>query len=134
MGSDRGFALGLGWRVALLVGAVFVFGEACLTPNLAAARIVAALFLLFAVYLLWIHVNRINRDLARFVEGLRYGDFNQGFGGSDRVGVALQQATRRLRDERARFADECRVQTALADEAPAALLTIDRDGRVSLAN
>jgi len=65
---------------------------------------------------------------------LRYGDFNQGFGGGDRVGVALQQATRRLRDERARFADECRVQTALADEAPAALLTIDRDGRVTLAN
>jgi len=134
MGSDRGFAFGLGWRVALLVGAVVLFGEACATPDLAAARIVAALLLLGAVYVLWRHVSRTNRDLARFVEGLRYGDFNQGFGGHYRVGVALEQATRRLRDERARFADEARIQTALADEAPAALLTIDREGRVTLAN
>ena len=133
MASDRGFAIGLSWRAALLVGAVIVFGKAWATPDLAAARIVSGLFLLFAVYLLWRHVNRTNRDLARFVDWLSYGYFNKGFCYS-RLGAALEQATRRLRDERARFADECRIQTALADEAPAALLTIDRDGRVTLAN
>ena len=134
MASNRGFALGLGWRVILLVGAVFLFGLACVAPHLVAARIVAGLFLLFAIHMLWRHVDRTNRDLTRFVEGLSYGDFSQGFAGYDQVGAALAQATRRLRDERARFADECRVQTALAEEAPAALLTIDSEGRVTLAN
>ena len=134
------FATGYAWRVLALLAAAGVFAATLWTPGLAAARLVAGLLLLGAVWQLWHHVGRTNREVARFVEALRYGDFSQGFGrrgggGFDQLGEALDEAIRQLRAERARATDEGRVQAALADESPAALLLIDEeDERVTLAN
>jgi signal transduction histidine kinase len=138
MASDRRFATGYGWRMAALLAAAGAFVFTVWTPGLAAARIVAGLLLCGAIWQLWHHIGRTNREIARFLEALRYDDFSQSFGrggsGFDQLGQALDDAIRRLRGERGRIAEESRVQAALADEAPAALLLIDEDGRVTLAS
>ncbi|WP_404711377.1 sensor histidine kinase [Sphingomonas sp. MMS24-J13] len=140
MASSRSFAAGYGRRVLGLLLAAGLLAFTLWTPGLAAARIVAVLILAGAVWQLWYHVGRTNRDIARFLEALRYGDFTQGFvrrggGGSfDQLGIALDDAIRQLRAERVRITEESRVQAALADEAPAALLLIDEDGRITLAS
>jgi signal transduction histidine kinase len=122
-----------------LLAAAGLFAFALWTPGLAAARIVAALILAGAIWQLWYHIGRTNREVARFLGALRYGDFSQGFSrhggaGFDQLGGALDDAIRQLRAERLRTSEESRVQAALADEAPAALLLIDEEGRVTLAS
>lgn len=139
MGFERNFAVGFGWRLLLLLAAVAALALAMWAPNLAAARVVAGVLAIGAVWGLWHYIGRTNREVARFVQGLRYGDFNQGFGrtvggGFDELGQALSDAMRQLRAERAQASEEARVHAALADESPAALLLIDDEHRVTLSN
>jgi signal transduction histidine kinase len=137
--ASKAFAAGFGWRMLAVLATGALLGFTMWTPGLAAARIVAALLVAGAIWQLWYHIGRTNRDVARFLDALRYGDFSQGFGrrgggGFDQLGQALDDAIRQLRVERARISDEGRVHAALADESPAALLLIDEDGRVTLAS
>lgn len=136
---ERNFAVGFGWRLLLLLASVAALALAFWEPGLRAARIVAAALSIGAVWALWHYIGRTNREVARFVEGLRYGDFNQGFsrtmgGGFDELGQALGDAMRQLRAERAQANEEARIHAALADESPAALLLVDDDDRVTLSN
>src|SRR3546814_14894974 len=74
MASDRRFLIGLALRIALLAAAIALLIAACLTPGLAAARVLAGLLVIGAVALLWAHVTRTNMMLTRFVEALNAGD------------------------------------------------------------
>ena len=139
MSFERNFAVGFGWRLLLMIAAIAALGLSLWAPNLAAARLVAALLVVGAIWNLWHYIGRTNREIARFVEGLRYGDFSQGFGrtaggGFDELGQALGDAMRQLRAERAQASEEARIHAALADEAPSALLLVDDENRVTLAN
>ncbi|UAK24699.1 sensor histidine kinase [Sphingomonas nostoxanthinifaciens] len=140
MGFEGGFAGGFVWRMALFVAALGLFAWSLVVPGLAAARLVAGLLAATAAWGLWHHVGRTNREVARFVEALRHGDFAQGFtrsgsaAGFDRLSAALDGAVRDLRQQRVAADADARVQTALADEAPAALLLLGTDGHVALAN
>ena len=139
MGFERNFAVGFGWRLLLLLTTVAALALTFFQPGLAAARLVAGLLTAVAAWSLWYYIGRTNREVARFVEALRYGDFNQGFGrtgggGFDELGQALGDAMRQLRAERVHANEEARIHAALADESPAALLLVDDEGRVTLSN
>src|SRR3546814_9352230 len=58
MSSDRRYLIGLALRIALLAAAIALLIAACLTPVLAAARVLAVLLVIGAVALLWAHVTR----------------------------------------------------------------------------
>ena len=109
-------------------------------PDLGAARIVAGLLVLGAAALLWRHVQRTNMELARFIDAVKFGDFSQGFShrgqgsGFAELGGALDEAIKRMRDERHKLIDANRFYEAVLDDAPTALLTVDGDGKVELAN
>jgi two-component system, NtrC family, nitrogen regulation sensor histidine kinase NtrY len=134
------FLFGMAWRLGLLLLASFAFVQAMASEGLGAARLVAGLLVLGAAALLWKHVQRTNMELARFVEAVRYGDFSQGFshrfGGSGfaELGRALDQGIKALRDEKHALIDANRFYEAVLDDAPTALLTVDAEGRVELAN
>jgi nitrogen fixation/metabolism regulation signal transduction histidine kinase len=139
MTFQRNFAVGFAWRLLLLLAAVGALALALWEPDLRAARLLAGVLAAGAAWSLWHYIGRTNRELARFVEALRYGDFSQGFGrtaggGFDELGQALGDAMRQLRAERAQANEEARIHAALADESPAALLLVDDDGRVTLSN
>ncbi|AJP72162.1 sensor histidine kinase [Sphingomonas hengshuiensis] len=139
MGFDTRFTLGLiGWVAALAV-ALLGCVAAIATPGLAAARIIALCLVVAALAGLWQHVTRTNRTLARFVEGVRFGDtalrFESGGGASfGRLGAAINDALDRLRQAQDRSAGELRYLDALVDDLPVALLTVDEAGQVALAN
>ena len=134
------FLVGLAWRLGLLLAAVFAFVQAVSTEGLGAARIVAGLLVLGAAALLWRHVQRTNMELARFIDAVRFADFSQGFGhrfdgsGFAELGDVLNDAIRRMRDEKHKLIDANRFYEAILDDAPTALLTVDGDGKVELAN
>jgi len=134
------FLIGLAWRLALLVAAAFAFVAAIARPDLGAARIVAGLLVVGAAVLLWRHVQRTNMELARFIDAIRFGDFSQGFShrgqgsGFGELSGVLDEAIKKLRDERHKLIDANRFYEAVLDDAPTALLTVESDGKVELAN
>lgn len=133
------FVVGLVWRLALVLAAAFAFAATLARPDLGATRIVAALLVVGAVALLWQHVRRTNVELARFIDAVRFGDFSQGFAhrasgsGFSELGGVLDDALKRLRDEKHALIDANRFYEAVLDDAPTALLTVDQ-GKVELAN
>ena len=140
MGFKRRFILGLLWRVTLLLATAFAFVWSLSVEGLGAARVLAALICFGAVAGLWRYIQRTNVELARFVDAVRFGDLSQNFtsrhegSGFGEFGEALEEGMRRLRDERHRLSDDNRFFEAVLDDAPTALLTIDGEGRVELAN
>jgi two-component system nitrogen regulation sensor histidine kinase NtrY len=134
------FVAGLLWRTALLVAAVALFLLALGTPGLAAARILAAAFGLWALWGLWHHIQRTNLEIARFLEAIRLGDLSQSFShrtdgsGLTEIGDVLEAGIRALREERHRLMEASRFCDAVLDDAPTALLTVDSEGRVELTN
>lgn len=134
------FILGLAWRVGLLLLAAFGFAAALARPDLGAARLVAGLLVIAAAALLWRHVQRTNMELSRFIDAVKFGDFSQGFShrgqgsGFHELSGTLDEAIKRLRDERHKLIDANRFYEAVLDDAPTALLTVDGDGKVELAN
>ena len=140
MGFKRRFVLGLLWRVALLLLTAFGFVYSLSVEGLGAARLLAAIICIGAVAGLWRYIQRTNVELARFVDAVRFGDLSQNFthrhqgSGFSEFGDALEQGMRRLREERHRLSDDNRFFEAVLDDAPTPLLTIDREGRIELAN
>jgi nitrogen fixation/metabolism regulation signal transduction histidine kinase len=128
------------WRLGLVLVTAFAFVSTLLVDGLVAARLLSGLLCLAAILALWRHIQRTNVELARFIDAVRFGDFSQSFShefagtGFDEVGAALEEGMRRLRDERHRLIDANRFYEAVLDDAPVALLTVDGQGRVELAN
>jgi nitrogen fixation/metabolism regulation signal transduction histidine kinase len=140
MNFRRSFLIGLIGRVLLLLLTTFGFVYSLRVEGLGAARVLAGLVCLAAIIGLWRHVQRTNLELARFVDAVRFGDLSQSFSlvgagsGFGEFGDALDQGIRRLREERHRLSDDNRFYEAVLDDAPTALLTVDGEGRVELAN
>lgn len=134
------FILGLAWRLGLLLLAAFGFVQSLYVEGLGAARIVAGLFVLGAAALLWRHVQLTNMELARFIDAVRFADFSQGFShrfegsGFGELGAVLDNAIKRMRDDKHKLIDANRFYEAVLDDAPTALLTVDSQGKVELSN
>ena len=140
MRFKRRFVVGLLWRLGLFLITAFAFVYSLGLQGLGAARLLAALLCVAAVIGLWRYVQRTNIELARFVDAVRFGDYSQSFAhrhegsGFGEFGEALEQGIQRLREERHRLSDDSRFYEAVLDDAPIALLTVDAEGRVELAN
>jgi two-component system nitrogen regulation sensor histidine kinase NtrY len=138
MGSS--FLLGLALRFAMAVTLLCAFATSLAVPGLTAARIVAALLAAAMLWGLWDYVCRTNRELVRFIDAMRSGDFSQGFArprdgsGFAELGAALDAGIRRLRDERQALSDASRFYEAVIDDSPVALVLVHPDARVELAN
>ena len=136
MGFKGRFALGLAWRMLMLLAALAAFAGAIANPNLGAARIIAAALVIAAVAALWTYIQRTNQEVARFIEAIRFGDMSASFArpeagsGFEALGEALDAGIRSLREERSRMADESSFYKAIVDDLPVALLLIDPEERV----
>ena len=139
MGFDRQFDLGLLWRLGLvlLLGALVLWAFTA-GPG-AATRILAVVLLAAAISSQWTHLHRTNIAVARFIEAIRFDDFSQRFTlgrgpGFEALGKALDDAIIVLGAKRSQAGEEVRFLSAVVDDSPVALLTIDEADRVSLLN
>jgi nitrogen fixation/metabolism regulation signal transduction histidine kinase len=139
MGFRRRFEFGLAWRTITLGAALWLLLLAIDTPGLRAARIVALIIALIALASLWSFIRRTNFIVSRFVESVRFEDYSQRFsdpsgGGFDVLGETLDQALKALQARHVAENAEARFLSAIVDDAPSALLTVDKDGRVEMIN
>jgi len=139
MDFRRRFEFGLGWRTLALIGSVWLFTLSASAPDLRAGRIVAGLLAVAAFSSLWNFIRRTNFVVARFVESVRFEDFSQRFsdpsgGGFDILGQTLDSAIKTLQTRHMHASAETRFLSAVVDDAPSALLSIDQDGGVQVLN
>jgi two-component system, NtrC family, nitrogen regulation sensor histidine kinase NtrY len=139
MGFRHKFEFGLAWRTLLLVLAIWLLAQALSTPDLRAARLVAALIAFAALASLWQFIRRTNFQVARFVESVRFEDYSQRFsdpsgGGFDVLGDTLDTALKSLQARHVQASVEARYLSAIVDDSPSALLAVDDEGRVELLN
>ena len=139
MGFSRSFEWGLAWRTVLLLLALALLIAAIQTPNLSAGRIVAGAIALLAIANLWGFIRRTNFQVARFIESVRFEDYAQRFsdpsgGGFDVLGDTLDRALKQLQRRHLQQSEEARFLSAILDDLPAGLLTIDQQGKVTLLN
>jgi two-component system nitrogen regulation sensor histidine kinase NtrY len=139
MAFRRRFEFGLAWRTLLLAAALWLFSVSLNTPDLRAGRIVALLIAIIAFASLWNFIRRTNFIASRFVESVRFEDYSQRFsdpsgGGFDVLGDTLDAAIKTLQARHMEASAEGRFLSAVVDDSPSALLTIDEDGRIELLN
>src|SRR5688572_24079584 len=138
-GFRRRFEFGLAWRTLALIGAIWLLAEAIRTPDLAAARLVAALIAVAALASLWEFIRRTNFQVSRFIESVRFEDYAQRFsdpsgGGFDVLGDTLDAALKTLQQRHITASGEARYLSAIVDDSPSALVAIDQDGKLELLN
>jgi len=139
MGFRHRFEFGLAWRTIALGAALWLFLIALDTPDLRAGRIVAFVIALIALGSLWSYIRRTNFIVSRFVESVRFEDYSQRFsdpsgGGFDVLGETLDRALKSLQERHRQENAETRFLSAVVDDAPSALLTIDGEGRIEMLN
>jgi two-component system nitrogen regulation sensor histidine kinase NtrY len=139
MDFRRKFEFGLAWRTLVLIGAIWLFNISLSTPDLRAGRIVAGLVALAVLASLWNFIRRTNFLVSRFVESVRFEDYSQRFsdpsgGGFDVLGQTLDTALKQLQARHSQETSEARYLSALVDDAPSALLSVDRHGKIELLN
>ena len=139
MGFRRRFEFGLAWRTLVLMLAIGLFMKALATPDLRAARLVAAFVAFAALASLWQFIRRTNFQVARFIESVRFEDYSQRFsdpsgGGFDVLGDTLDTALKSLQARHVQASGEARYLSAIVDDSPSALLSIDKEGRIELLN
>jgi len=139
MDFRRKFEFGLAWRTLVLIAAIWLFSVSLDTPDIRAGRIVAGLVALAVLASLWNFIRRTNFLVSRFVESVRFEDYSQRFsdpsgGGFDVLGQTLDTALKQLQARHSQETSEARYLSALVDDAPSALLSVDRDGKIELLN
>ena len=139
MDFRRKFEFGLAWRTILFVAAVLLVIAAAQTPGVRAGLIVAALVAVAALTSLWEFIRRTNFLVSRFIESVRFEDYSQRFsdpsgGGFDVLGDTLDNALKTIQARHAAEAAEVRYLSAIVDDAPSALLSVDEDGRIDVLN
>jgi signal transduction histidine kinase len=139
MGFRRRFEFGLAWRTLVLMLAIWLFMQTLALPDLRAARLVAAFVAFAALASLWQFIRRTNFQVARFIESVRFEDYSQRFsdpsgGGFDVLGDALDAALKSLQARHVQASGEARYLSAIVDDSPSALLSLDKEGRIDLLN
>ena len=139
MGFRQKFEFGLAWRTLVLIAAIWLFAQALSTPDLKAARLVAALVAFADLASLWQFIRRTNFQVARFIESVRFEDYSQRFsdpsgGGFDVLGDTLDVALKSLQARHVQASGEARFLSAIVDDSPSALLSVDEEGRIQLLN
>jgi two-component system, NtrC family, nitrogen regulation sensor histidine kinase NtrY len=139
MDFRRKFEFGLAWRTVLFVAAVLLVIKAASIPGVRAGLVVAAMVAITALASLWNFIRRTNFLVSRFVESVRFEDYSQRFsdpsgGGFDVLGRTLDHALKTLQARHAQESAEARYLSAIIDDAPSALLSVDGEGRVEVLN
>jgi nitrogen fixation/metabolism regulation signal transduction histidine kinase len=105
-----------------------------------ATMLTLSLVLVLQVSSLLHFISRTNRELVRFLDAVKHGDFSQSFQSrtSSRsftdLGTAFDAVIARFRNERSGKAEQASYLQALVQQLPIAVFSLHEDGRISLAN
>ena len=111
-----------------------------LEPGYHSATLLTAIVLVLLVAELWRFVSRTNREVARFLDAVRFADYSQRFdfdkagSGFAELGRTFTHIIDEMRDRRAGQESEMRRLKALIEHIPVPLMTVHADDSITLQN
>ena len=111
-----------------------------LEPGYHSATLLTAIVLALLVAELWHFVSRTNREVARFLDAVRFADYSQRFdfdkagSGFADLGRTFTRIIDEMRDRRAGQESEMRRLKALIEHIPVPLMTVHADDAITLQN
>jgi nitrogen fixation/metabolism regulation signal transduction histidine kinase len=138
--ASSGFVLSLAIRLVLVGATMAGVVWLVLLPGYHSATLLACFALAVLVLSLWRFVSRTNRDLARFLDAVRFGDnsqrfdFEQAGSGFNHLGKAFTRIMDEMRERRTRQEFDLRHLKALIEHVPVPLMTLHADRSVTLQN
>ena len=136
----RHFGLMIIIRLAVLSLGIAGFIYMFMNPRYHVATFLMFMIVLGLIYELWFFLNRINREVVRFLKSVRYADFSQSFeyednsAGFRKVGEAFTDTMERFKALRMTQETELTNLRAIINHIPVPLMTIKEDGTLSLLN
>ena len=136
----RKFRVAVSLRLALLVVWVGLFFYVLIRTELTAGAVLLGLLIVAQVWGIFRTIDRTNRDLARFFDSVRFGDFSQTFrekspGGSfAELHAALAKVIEAFRTARAEKEEQALYLQTVVQHVGIGLLVFQPDGEVELIN
>jgi nitrogen fixation/metabolism regulation signal transduction histidine kinase len=136
----RKFRVAVALRVTVLIVLIGLFFYVLFRMKLAAAAVLVGLLIAVQIAGLFRTVDRTNRDLARFFDSVRFGDFSQTFRGQSPGGsfvelhAALARIIEAFRTARADKEEQALYLQTVVRHIGIGLLVFQADGEVELIN
>jgi two-component system nitrogen regulation sensor histidine kinase NtrY len=119
-----------------IAGLIYMFNS----PRYHVATFLMFVIVLGLIYELWYFLNRMNREVIRFLKSVRYADFSQSFEFEDTgtgfkaLGEAFSDILERFKKSRMKQEAELTNLRAMINHIPVPLITVKEDGSLSLLN
>jgi nitrogen fixation/metabolism regulation signal transduction histidine kinase len=135
----RNFRIVAAFRILLLTATIFLFFYT-LTLDYFITPFLIALVVVFQIYLLYKFVDKTNRDLASFLESIRFSEFTrsfriEGMGSSfDELNKAFNDVIQDFQKVRSEKEEQYQYLQNLVRNIDVSLITYQRDGKVDMVN
>jgi nitrogen fixation/metabolism regulation signal transduction histidine kinase len=136
----RSFLVALMLRLLLVGAAMALVIWLLLVPGYHSATLLTAVVLALLIVELWRYVSRTNREVARFLDAVRFADYSQRFdfekagSGFASLGRTFTAIIDEMRERRSDQESEMRQLKALVEHIPVPLLTVHADDAITLQN
>ncbi len=135
----RNFRIVATFRILLLTATIFLFFYT-LTLDYFITPFLIALVIIFQIYLLYRFVDKTNRDLASFLESIRFSEFTrsfriEGMGSSfDELNQAFNDVIQDFQKVRTEKEEQYQYLQNLVRNIDVSIITYQRDGKVDMVN
>jgi two-component system nitrogen regulation sensor histidine kinase NtrY len=136
----RFFVVSLILRLTLVGAAMALVIWLLLQPGYHSATLLSSIVLALLVTELWRYVSRTNREVARFLDAVRFADYSQRFdfekagSGFASLGRTFTAIIEEMRERRTDQESEMRHLKALIEHIPVPLMTVHADDAITLQN
>ena len=136
----RFFVVALLLRLILVGAAMALAMWLLLQPGYHSATLLASIVLAILIAELWRYVSRTNREVARFLDAVRFADYSQRFdfekagSGFASLGRTFTAIIDEMRERRSDQESEMRHLKALIEHIPVPLMTVHADSAITLQN
>jgi nitrogen fixation/metabolism regulation signal transduction histidine kinase len=136
----RYFVVSLLLRLVLVGAAMALVVWLLLQPGYYSATLLSSIVLALLVAELWRYVSRTNREVARFLDAVRFADYSQRFNfekagsGFASLGRTFTAIIEEMRERRTDQESEMRHLKALIEHIPVPLMTVHADDAITLQN
>ena len=127
-------------RVLILCGTAFVFTIALNRSEFIIINVFLGIIILYQTYLLIRYVEKTNRDLARFIEAIKYEDSSRSFSSKgrgssfDTLSSAFSGVAKEIRHARSEKEEQYRYLQTVIQHIGTGLISFQQDGEVELIN
>jgi len=127
------------FRILLLTATIFLFFYT-LTLEYFITPFLIALIIIFQIYLIFKYLDKTNRDLASFLESIRFSEFTrsfkiEGMGSSfDELNKAFNDVIQDFQKVRSEKEEQYQYSQNLVKNIDVSIITYQRDGKVDMVN